>query len=210
MLLLAESDVAAHQRIDHNSHHGQHHGDAAQVHQQTHQRTGGKGDACRDEPSTDDADHSSHTIDRAVACPGAVGQAGAHCHHKGDIGRGQRQLVVGAHDDKSRREYQVDGCTQHVEGRIVGQLAGTLVKPPVNGGHQLAWRGVAQVVVAILYGSHQAARSLRGAKHLVALVLPAQVNRGLHHMMRLFTCRHGDNHQHTGDGQVEERRTRRL
>lgn len=147
-------------------------------------------------------------VSRWVMC--AVGKTCSHSHHKGYVGGGEWQFVVGADDYQYRCQHQVDRCPHHIE-RCAAQYFGILgVETLPYGPAKPTWSDARNGRLGRLRRTHYGTRCLAGAEHLVALVLSAQAHLGLHHILGLLRGGQCHNHYHPGDGQIAKRRFLRL
>ena len=204
LLILA---VAAVEEEDHERHEATLHDHAAEPHGEADQGAGYEGHTRRDKPAADDAQHARDAEDGALAAPGAVGQARTHGDHEGDVGRGERQLVVGAEGDEHGGDDQVDGGAHHVEGGLVVlelHLVGVEPRahPAAQTGGEEALAALDQVLGEADDGAGGAART----KHLVAFVLAGEIDGGLDDVLGLLRSGHGEDHHQAGQDQVDGRR----
>ena len=203
---LAVGDVALHHEECRQNHQGKHSDEAAKIEQQADQGARDEGNAGREEPTADDAEDSRDAEHSAVASPSAVGKTCSHSHHKGYVGGGEWQFVVGADDYQYRCQHQIDRCPHHIE-RCAAQYFGILgVETLPYGPAKPTWSDARNDRLGRLRRTHYGTRCLAGAEHLVALVLSAQAHLGLHHILGLLRGGQCHNHYHPGDGQIAKRR----
>ena len=166
--------------------------------------------ARRDEPSADDIEDASDAEDRAFACPGTVGQTGAHGHDEGDIGGAQRQSQAGAHDDEQGGQHQVDRGAHQVKGSPFGHDGLLLVESFVEPAEETFGQYGVQRTSHMVGSAHDAPCHGAAAKHLFALLLTAQVDARLHHIVCLLAGGQRHHHHQSCQQQENEGRARTL
>ena len=132
LLLLAVSNIAAHQQEDGQGNHGTHGHESAVVHDGHHQGTHHEGHTGCEEPSADDTEHTRNAEHGTLAAPGTVGQRRTHGHHEGDVGGGEGKFQRSTQSDEQSGQHEVDRCTHEVESSTVGHDGLVLIEAAVD------------------------------------------------------------------------------
>ena len=201
LLFLVVLDVAADEHEDDEGDEGTLNYDASEVHGETYHGTSEECHTSGDKPSTDHAQYTRNTEHGALTAPSTVGKRRTHCHHEGDVGGGERQLEVGTDGDEHGCQHEVDGCTNYVEGGTLLQLHIVLVESAIDPVLQVLRQEVVEPRVGVLAVAYDDTSGRRTTKHLVALVLAAQIHGSLDHVLSLLGGSHGDNHHEASDEQ---------
>ena len=179
---------------DHEDEH-EHECDTSAVAEQADEHGGEESDRGGEEPAADDGEHARDTIDGGFARPCAVGKGGTHGDDERNVGGGQRQFERSAHDDEQTGEDKVDRRADEVERRAVCHDGFVFVEAAVYPSAHLLRQDDLQGGVDAIRTADEALRHAAAAEHLFALRLPREVDRGLHHVLRLLRaeeCRYHD------------------
>ena len=170
-LLVLIHYITTYEQEHHKSHKGEHCQEASEIHDETDDGTDAEGYTGCDKPSTDDGENTGDTEHCTLATPGTVGKRCTHCHHKGDVGGGERQLIGSTYDYQHRSQHEVDSRTHNVEGCSVGKDGILLAETGVEPLEESIRNNLGDKLACILRTSHNTAGGTRGTEHLVALVL---------------------------------------